>query len=67
MKQPNSVVFDYMKKSKLLLLPSLFDSSPNTLYEAVECGCNVLTSKNIDGNYLIPKVYVKIFMIKTNG
>ena len=51
MKQkPNSVVLDYMKKSKLLLLPSLFDSSPNTLYEAIECGCNILTSKNI-GNW----------------
>jgi glycosyltransferase involved in cell wall biosynthesis len=48
--QPNSVVLDYMKKSKLLLLPSLFDSSPNTLYEAIECGCNILTSKNI-GNW----------------
>ena len=48
--QPNYVVLDYMKKSKLLLLPSLFDSSPNTLYEAIECGCNILTSKNI-GNW----------------
>lgn len=48
--QSNSIVLYYMKKSKLLLLPSLFDSSPNTLYEAIECGCNILTSKNI-GNW----------------
>ena len=39
-----------MKESKLLLLPSLFDSSPNTLYEALDNGCNILTSKNT-GNW----------------
>lgn len=51
--QPNSVVLDRMRESKLLVLPSLFDSSPNTLYEAVECGCNILTSKNIGNWHLL--------------
>ena len=50
--QLNSKVLEYMKNSKLLILPSLFDSSPNTIYEALEAGCNIVTSKNI-GNYQI--------------
>ena len=35
---------------ELLILPSLFDSSPNTVYEALEYGCNIIISKNV-GNY----------------
>lgn len=50
--QSNSIVLDYMKNSKLLILPSLFDSSPNTVYEALEYGCNIIISKNV-GNYEI--------------
>lgn len=50
--QSNSIVLEHMKNSKLLILPSLFDSSPNTVYEALECGCNVIISKNV-GNYEI--------------
>lgn len=40
-------VLKHMNNSKLLLMTSYFDSSPNTLYEAVNCGCKVLISKNI--------------------
>ena len=50
--QLNSKVLEYMRNSKVLILPSLFDSSPNTIYEALECRCNIVTSKNI-GNYQI--------------
>lgn len=50
--QPNSIVLDYMRNSKLLILTSLFDSSPNTVYEALDCGCNIIISKNV-GNYQI--------------
>ena len=45
--QKNDIVLNYMNNSKLLLMTSLFDSSPNTLFEAVQCGCNVIISKNI--------------------
>ena len=45
--QKNHIVLNYMNNSKLLLMTSLFDSSPNTLFEAVQCGCNVIISKNI--------------------
>ena len=48
--QKNDTVLNYMNNSKLLLMTSLFDSSPNTLFEAVQCGCNVIISKNI-GSY----------------
>ena len=50
--QPNSIVLDYMRNSKLLILTSLFDSSPNTVYEALDSGCNIIISKNV-GNYQI--------------
>jgi glycosyltransferase involved in cell wall biosynthesis len=45
--QKNDIVLNYMNNSKLLLMTSLFDSSPNTLFEAIQCGCNVIISKNI--------------------
>jgi len=48
--QLNSVVYEYMRKSRLLLMTSLFDSSPNVVYEALDCGCNVVMSQNV-GNY----------------
>ena len=36
-----------MKESKLLLYPSVFDSNPNTVREAINNGCLCLISKNI--------------------
>ena len=36
-----------MKQSKIVILPSLYDSSPNTLFEAIQCGCIPFGSKNI--------------------
>ena len=48
--QPNHLISSFMKQCKVLVFPSLFDSSPNTVYEALESGCNVVISKNI-GNW----------------
>jgi glycosyltransferase involved in cell wall biosynthesis len=47
-------VIKYLKNSKILLLPSHFDSSPNILYEGLLSGCNVIASKNIGNIEIIP-------------
>ena len=49
-----SEVIKYLKKSKILVLPSHFDSSPNILYEALFSGCNVIASSNIGNIEIIP-------------
>lgn len=43
-------VLYYLSISKLLVIPSYFDSSPNVLNEAIRMNCDVITSKNI-GSY----------------
>jgi hypothetical protein len=43
----NDKISKYYKKSKILLITSYFDSSPNVLNEALENNCEVITSKNI--------------------
>ena len=47
---PNDKINEYYKKSKILLITSFFDSSPNVLNEALNNNCDVITSKNI-GSY----------------
>jgi glycosyltransferase involved in cell wall biosynthesis len=37
----------YLSDSKLLLIPSYFDSSPGVMAESIRSGCNVLISKNV--------------------
>ena len=46
----NDKINEYYKKSKILLITSFFDSSPNVLNEALNNNCDVITSKNI-GSY----------------
>jgi len=45
--QANNVIIKYLCNSRLLLNTSFYDASPNTIREAISCGCNVLTSKNV--------------------
>lgn len=44
---PHSEVCKYLKQSKVLLFPSLFDSNPNTVREAIYFKCLVLTTDTI--------------------
>ncbi len=37
----------YLRDSKLLLIPSYFDSSPGVMAESIRSGCNVLISQNV--------------------
>jgi glycosyltransferase involved in cell wall biosynthesis len=56
---PNKCL-EYFSKSKLLLMPSLFDSNPNTPREAFKYKCLTLASNNI-GNY---EIYPDYFICK---
>lgn len=40
-------VYTYLSRSKLLIIPSLFESSNNTAREAYGCKCLILTSNNV--------------------
>jgi hypothetical protein len=44
-----------LSNTKLIIIPSLFDSSPSILSEAILNGCNVLISKNVGWHEMIEK------------
>lgn len=44
---PHPQFIQFLKKSKLLLYPSLSDANPNTVREALHCQCIALVSNNI--------------------
>lgn len=46
----NDEIKKYFEKSKVVVIPSYYDSNPNVLIEAVSFGCNVVTSKNVGNN-----------------
>ena len=46
----NEEILNYLLQTKLLCIPSLFDSCPNVLKEGLMCGCNIVLSKNV-GSY----------------
>jgi hypothetical protein len=57
-KLSQSELFSYLKRSKILIIPSIGDASPNILYEGLHLGCNILITKNC-GNYeLFPDISV---------
>lgn len=43
-------VDEYLIKSKLLIMTSLFEASSNTLFEGVNAGCNILTSNLVNND-----------------
>lgn len=40
-------ILEILSDTRLLIIPSYFDSSPSILSEAISCGCNVLISRNV--------------------
>jgi glycosyltransferase involved in cell wall biosynthesis len=48
-----SALFELMVNTKLIIVPSYFDSSPGIVAEANALGCNVLVSKNVGWHELI--------------
>jgi len=47
---PNEKIKEYFKKTKTLVIPSFYDSNPNVLIEAIDMGCNIVTSRNVGNN-----------------
>lgn len=64
---PNTSVYDLVPQQQLLYLlsqtrvlvfPSIYDSNPSTVLEALHYGCNVLVSTNLDISKELPSEYV---------
>ena len=51
-------VYKYLAKSKLLIVPSLFESANNTIREALQCKCLILTSNNIGFYSFYPEISI---------
>lgn len=51
----HSSINAYLKRVKILVACSYFDSNPNTIIEAIQNGCNVITSKNVGGYQYLPE------------
>lgn len=52
---PHNLVYNYLSRAKLLIVPSLYESSNNTIREALQCKCLILTSNNVGFYSLYPK------------
>jgi len=60
--QPKKQLYQILQNTKLVVIPSYFDSSPTLLAEAVGLGCNVLVSENVGwAEYLSTSSVVKVF------
>ncbi len=64
---PNSAIYDLMphsdlmillQQTKVLLYPSLYDSNPNTIREAIHNNCLILTTNNIGFYETLPEISV---------
>jgi glycosyltransferase involved in cell wall biosynthesis len=55
---PHAELMMLMKQSKVLLYPSLYDSNPNTIREAIHNKCLVLLSNNIGFYEMFPEISV---------
>jgi hypothetical protein len=54
----NSETINIMRKSKILIITSLFDASPNVMREALINGCQVLVSRNVGYCEYLPEDYI---------
>jgi glycosyltransferase involved in cell wall biosynthesis len=55
---PYDKLLIFLSQSKLLLIPSFFESGPNILIEALELNCKVLSSYNIGKYHLLLPQYL---------
>lgn len=49
----NSRVIELLFNTKVLLVPSLYEACPNIMHEALSCGTNVLTSRNVGSHEIL--------------
>lgn len=55
---PHNEIYSYLSRSKLLILPSLYESASNVIREALHCKCLILTSNNVGFNSLYPDISI---------
>jgi len=57
----NDKLFDVLQQTKVIVIPSFYDSSPNILFEGITANCNIVTTTSV-GNHenLDPKCIVRI-------
>ena len=51
-------VYDYMARAKVLVVPSLYESANNTIREALQCKCLILTSNNVGFFSMYPDISI---------
>ena len=44
---PNTTIKEMLCKTKVLIIPSVFEASPNIAVEAESCGCKIITTLNV--------------------
>ena len=54
----NYKVLEYLKNSKIIIIPSFFESACITLVEGLSQKCKIITSKNVGLSYLLPDEYI---------
>ena len=54
----NKKVEEILSMTRILIIPSFYDSSPNILREALQNDCKVLTSPNIGSSLYLDKKYI---------
>ena len=55
---PHNILLNMLAKTRVLLYPSLYDSNPNTIREALHQKCLILMSNNVGGCEYYPKTSV---------
>jgi glycosyltransferase involved in cell wall biosynthesis len=53
---PHSEVMEMMSESSLYIQNSIFDSFPNAVLEAIDCGCSILVSSNVGVAEVLPSI-----------
>jgi len=55
---PHDKLIQILSNTKLVICTSYYDASPNIIREALDCGANILVSKNCGGSELYPVDFV---------
>jgi glycosyltransferase involved in cell wall biosynthesis len=53
-----SELFEYMSESKIIIIPSFYDSSPPLMYEAILNGCIPIISRNVGNSDILDRQIV---------
>ena len=54
----HDILMEYLNQSKMYIIPSYYDSNPNTFVEAARCGCKIISTPNIGQTDYIPDEFI---------